>query len=223
MKVIFVGANNPQICKTIAAVEMQDNEFEVVGFIDNDPYKQATDFYGYPVLGGFEIVDRYLKPDIFFVNLITRNTQLRYETSKELVDAGAMFANCVHPGVNTFMVELGTGNSIEDSVLLQAGVQIGNNCAINTGTIIAHECKVGHSVFFAPGAALAGKIIVEDGALIGTNATILPRLRIGRWATVGAGAVVTRDVPDYAVVAGNPARVIKYNEAKYQTGNILSQ
>ena len=53
-------------------------------------------------------------------------------------------------------------------------------------------------------------MVVEENAKIGANATILPGIRIGKNALVGAGAVVTKDVPDNAVVAGNPARIIKW-------------
>ena len=61
-----------------------------------------------------------------------------------------------------------------------------------------------------PGAALAGWVHVKEGAYIYTNATVIPTRKIGRYAVVGAGAVVLQDVPDYAVVVGNPARIIKY-------------
>ena len=53
---------------------------------------------------------------------------------------------------------------------------------------------------------------IEAGASIGANATILPGVTIGEKAMVGAGAVVTKDVPAYAIVAGNPARIIRYEE-----------
>ena len=48
-----------------------------------------------------------------------------------------------------------------------------------------------------------------EGTHIGAGATIIPNLKIGKWATIGAGAVVIKDVPDYAVVVGNPGRIIK--------------
>jgi len=60
-----------------------------------------------------------------------------------------------------------------------------------------------------------GYVIVADDAFIGVNAVVLPNVRIGRHAVVGAGAVVTRDVPDYCVAAGNPARVLRrYDRAR---------
>ena len=61
----------------------------------------------------------------------------------------------------------------------------------------------------APGGVLAGLVDVGEGAMIGVHATVLPRLKIGAWATVGGGAVVVRDVPEGAVVAGNPARELR--------------
>ncbi len=68
---------------------------------------------------------------------------------------------------------------------------------------------VGDGAHIAPGARLAGEVVVETCAFVGTGAIILPRLRIGQGAVIGAGAVVTRDVPDNAVVVGNPARNIR--------------
>ena len=82
---------------------------------------------------------------------------------------------------------------------------------INTGAQVDHDCAIANFVHIAPGATLCGNVAVGEGALIGAGAVILPGKRIGDWAIVGAGAVVTRDVPNFAVVAGNPAKVIKQN------------
>jgi sugar O-acyltransferase (sialic acid O-acetyltransferase NeuD family) len=90
--------------------------------------------------------------------------------------------------------------------VIGAFVSIGDCSIINSGANVDHDCTIGRSCHLAPRAALAGEIRVEDNVFIGTNATILPRLRIGSGATVGAGAVVTKDVSIGAVVAGNPAR-----------------
>jgi sugar O-acyltransferase (sialic acid O-acetyltransferase NeuD family) len=84
-------------------------------------------------------------------------------------------------------------------------VSIGDYSIINTSANVDHDCIIGRNCHLAPRAALAGEITVEDNVFIGTNATILPRLRICAGSIVGAGAVVTKDVAPGAVVAGNPA------------------
>jgi acetyltransferase-like isoleucine patch superfamily enzyme len=71
----------------------------------------------------------------------------------------------------------------------------------------------------APGAVLAGEVVVGDYASVGTNATVMPRIKIGSDAVIGAGAVVTRDVPDRAVVVGNPARILRIREVRSEEGS----
>lgn len=90
-----------------------------------------------------------------------------------------------------------------------ANATLGRSVIVNTASSIDHDCVVEDGAHIAPGARLAGEVVVGEGAFVGTGAIILPRLRIGQGAIIGAGAVVTRDVPDNAVVVGNPARIIR--------------
>ena len=61
---------------------------------------------------------------------------------------------------------------------------------------------------------------IEDGVFIGTGVTITPRVKIGKWSVIGAGSVILKDVPPYTVVVGNPQRIIKSLEKKYENGQI---
>lgn len=205
MKVILIGANNPEVIRLIR--DQDEDLFDVAGFIDNNK-SIGGKFYRYPVFGGTNQLYRFVF-DYQFVNLITGSTASRYRVTKEIIDAGGSFANFIHPSTDTDvynMIRFGIGIYIQDHVIIQAGVDIQDHVAIHTGAIIAHECKIGPHSFIAHGACLSGKVEVGEGAFIGANATILPRLKIGKWSTVGAGAVVTHDVPDYMTVVGNPAR-----------------
>lgn len=212
MKIYLLGAANPEAVRMIGSIgrTLPGTEFL---FLDNDPLKENTVFFGIPVLGSVSLVPTLNGPQARFVNLITRDTQTRYETTRQLIKAGATLTNFIHPGIDLSMTRLGVGNYLQEGVILQADVAIGDNSSISFGSLIGHEGRIGNSVFFGPGVSVAGCVEIGDGAFIGTNATVLPRLKIGQWATVGAGAVVTRDVPDYAVVVGNPARIIKYRPA----------
>lgn len=108
--------------------------------------------------------------------------------------------------------------------LIENDVIIGNNVTIKSGVFLWDGITIEDNVFIGPNATFTNdkvprskiypnefaRTTVKAGASIGANATILPGLTIGIKAMVGAGAVVTTSVPDYAVVVGNPAKVIKY-------------
>ena len=221
MRLVFLGAANPETARMIDALQATVPNFEVAGFLDNDPAKKGSSFLGYPVLGGFESLPEIDLDEHVFVNLITGSTRIRYETSLQMARQGCRFANFIHPSVNLSRVELGVGNYIQENVITQAGVTIGDNSSVHIASLISHEVTLGNSVFVAHGVSLAGCVTVGDGTFIGTHATVLPRLKIGKWATVGAGAVVTKDVPDHAVVVGNPARILKTNEVIHEDGAIF--
>lgn len=137
----------------------------------------------------------------------------------------------IHRFVNLYGCEIGDETRIGTFVEIQKGASVGARCKISSHTFICEgvriedEVFVGHGVMFindrhpratradgAPQTEEDWKLettVVRRGASIGSNATILCGVEIGERAVVGAGAVVTRDVPPRAVVAGNPAGVLK--------------
>jgi acetyltransferase EpsM len=79
-----------------------------------------------------------------------------------------------------------------------------------------HDCVFGDFCTIGPSSTVCGGCILEDGVYVGAGAVVLPKIRIGRNSVVGAGAVVTRDVPSHTAVAGNPAKVISQPVAGYR-------
>lgn len=108
-------------------------------------------------------------------------------------------------------VEIGTKNFISFGAWIDVArgtVRIGNNCEITKGCKILSHSAVTKRLYPDVQSG-AGETVIEDNVFIGMNAIILSNIKIGRNSIVGAGAVVTKNVPSYSVVAGNPARVIK--------------
>ena len=111
---------------------------------------------------------------------------------------------------------------IGKDVYVDTEVVLGDGCKVQNGANLYRGLTVGDKVFIGPAAQFTNdrfpraelwddsrlvRTVVKDGASIGSNATIVCGITIGSYATVGAGAVVTRDVPDHGLVLGNPARL----------------
>lgn len=109
-------------------------------------------------------------------------------------------------------VEIHHGAYVNAGVVIAAKVRIGCFANVNRAVSIGHHTSIGDFAHIGPGVTLAGEIVVGAGAFIGSGAVVLPRLQIGIGAIIGAGAVVTKSVPSFSVVAGNPAREIKTAE-----------
>lgn len=135
--------------------------------------------------------------------------------------------------INLYGCTVGDNTKIGAFVEIQKNATVGRNCKISSHTFICEgvtiedEVFVGHGVVFTndtyPRATADGALqteadwaveptLVRRGASIGSGASILPNITIGEYAIVGAGSVVTADVPARAVVAGNPAAVLRYLE-----------
>jgi len=141
--------------------------------------------------------------------------------------------------INLYGCEIGDETKIGAFVEIQKNARVGKRCKISShsficeGVVIEDNVFIGHGVMFIndsyPRATAAnGELqteadwkveptLIGKGASIGSNATILSNVKVGEGAIVGAGSVVTKDVPPYAVVAGNPARVLRFMEQAKET------
>lgn len=150
-----------------------------------------------------------------------------------LVEAGAQLGAGTkvwhHAHVRT-RARIGARCIVGKGAFVDVDVTIGDDCKLQNYACVYHGVSLGRGVFVGPHAVFTndvrpraispafaalrdgewevGTTVVHDGAAIGANSTVLPNVTIGRWAMVGAGAVVTRDVAPFALVAGSPARQI---------------
>ncbi|MBZ0276454.1 MAG: N-acetyltransferase [Anaerolineae bacterium] len=133
---------------------------------------------------------------------------------------------------------IGENCVIGRGVFVDAGVQIGNAVKIQNYVSVFHGVTIEDGVFVGPHVCFTNDLfpravnpdmslkaaddwvltetLIKAGAAIGANSTIVCGITVGRWAMIGSGSVVTKDVPDYALVVGNPGRIIGYVTASGQ-------
>jgi UDP-2-acetamido-3-amino-2,3-dideoxy-glucuronate N-acetyltransferase len=129
----------------------------------------------------------------------------------------------IHDQVNLYKCKIGKNCKIDAFVYVEEDVVIGDNCKVRPFVFIPTGVIIEDNVFIGPGVSFTNdkyprakgdwkmlKTLVEKGASIGANSVVLPGVTIGKEALIGAGSVVTKDVPHKAIVSGNPARVTDY-------------
>lgn len=137
-------------------------------------------------------------------------------------DADIAESATIYDHVNLYGCEIGAGTKVDAFVYIEENVVIGENCTIRPFVFIPTGVRIEDGVFVGPSVTFTNdrypsvsgdwtleETCIEEGVGIGAGATILPGVTIGQDAIVGAGAVVTDDVPPNTTVAGNPARVVE--------------
>ncbi|MET3730516.1 acetyltransferase [Moheibacter stercoris] len=176
--------------------------FETIIFLDDDA--SLDKIWDYPVL-------HEIPKSIPHLCLTLGNNYTRKKLAQKF--SHETFGTLISPSSNiSKRIKIGAGTVVMSGVSINADVQIGRHCILNTNASVDHDCELEDFVHVSPNASLAGNVSVGEGAHIGIGASIIQGVTIGKWAMIGAGAVILSDVPDFAVVVGNPGKIIKYQK-----------
>ena len=174
----------------------------IQGLFDKNPAVKSLK--GYAVNGDYTFSHKE-EPLVISIGL----NAIRHRIAEEL--KGRTFGKAIHPSAMISSdVTIGEGTVVFHGAIIQSSAKIGQHVIVNTSASIDHDCIVGDFAHIAPQVALCGLVSVGEGTLVGAGAVVVPGIKIGKWCVIGAGSVVFRDVPDYGLVVGNPARLIKY-------------
>ncbi|MES1172541.1 MAG: acetyltransferase [Bacteroidota bacterium] len=179
---------------------------EILGFLD-DGVPVGHPILAWHVLGTLTWLEG--RKDVAVAHGVGSNLA-RERVNRALVSRGVPRTQVVHPSaVVSRHARLGDGAVVLALAVLNAGADVGAGAVINTGAIVEHDVHVGDFAHVASNASLAGGARIEELSLLGGGATVLPGKTIGPRSVVGAGAVVTRDIPSDSVATGVPARVVR--------------
>lgn len=198
-QILLVGAYHEviEVC--------EDAGFEIVGIIDN---KETGEYYGVSIIGtdadAAQLKEQYPNLPVVIAPFMPKVRKKLYEMYASL---GYSFATVVSPKATVSrFATIGEGTVVLPFVNVAANTRIGRFVKLNTMCNIMHDNVIGDFVTVSPNALTLGYVTIENEAFLGGNCTVLPYKKVGAGATIGAAAVVTKDVVAGQVVKGNPAK-----------------
>ena len=210
-QVLLIGAGGH--AKVVIELLKKLADIRIVGLIDKDLNKTGKTLLDVPIIGTDDQLAAGFAADTYAlitVGSIGDNT-LRKKLYCDLKHLSFRLINAIHPtAIISGYTRFGEGNTLMAGALIGPDTVLGSNIIVNTGSIIEHDCFIDDHAHIAPGARLSGEVRVGAGSHIGVGATIIQSVTIGKNCLIGAGAVIIRDIPDNAVVVGNPGQVIKF-------------
>ena len=203
MKIIVIGSSGH--AKVIIDAINKGGHYEVIGLIDDyRPIGECT--LGIPIIGRVSDIASLNDINCNYVIAIGDNKDRNMVYSK-LLELRLNYINVIHPSaVIGSEVDIGVGNFIAAGAIINSGTIIGNHCIVNTGAQLDHDNMIKDFVSIAPKAALAGNVTVGRGSYIGIGSSVIEKIDIGNQTIIGAGSVVTRNIPRFKVAYGSPCK-----------------
>ncbi|MDD4731864.1 MAG: acetyltransferase [Desulfovibrio sp.] len=204
MKVVIIGAggHGQVVADILFHMWTKGRDLELMGFLDDMPERIGTSVLGLKVLGPVEQLD-----DIGHEAIIVAmdDNRARLEMARRLHDEPMI--NAIHPSaVLAPDVSIKPGGVVCAGAVVNPGTTVERGAIVNTGATVDHNSTLCEYSHVGPGVNLGDGVHVGTGALVGLGASVIPQVRLGDWSVVGAGAVVTRDVPEKETWVGVPAR-----------------
>lgn len=207
--VFGAGGFGLEVAMLIEQINAIAPQWEIIGFFDDADAVESV-VNGYPVLGTAKTLNAWPKP--ISIALGIGNPTIRRAIAQTIHNSMVDYPILAHPSVimaSSGFVTIGDGSIICAGTILTTNIEIGEQVVLNLSCTVGHETRIGAYSAFMPACNISGEVSIGKANFWGTGAKIINRIRVGDDVTVGAGAVVTRDLPSKVTAVGIPAKIIK--------------
>lgn len=201
------AAGNPEAVRLALAVNRAGHHWDRIVLLDDDPAKHGQEILGVPVAGPFAALADHRDGDQA-VNVVARSCKGRAGAQNKIESFGIPLVSLVHPSVDLGGSTLGRAVTIYAGCTISAHATVGDHAIVFTQAVLGHGASLGAGSVLAPGAVINARVLVGDLAYVGSNASVLPDLKIGTGATIGACSSVLFDVPADSTALGVPAEIM---------------
>lgn len=205
---LIIGAKG--FAKEVLEVCHQNNELQNLVFYDDVNSDMGDLLYNqFPVFKNIDQAKDYFENTDNRFTIGIGNPQLRKMLYEKFSAIGGKLTSTLSPraAVGSYGVRIGDGVNILDGAKISNDVNIGIGSMIYYDSILTHDCSIGNFVEVSPNVKVLGRATVDDFTSLGSGSIILPDIKIGKNVIIGAGSVVTKDIPDNCTAVGIPAKI----------------
>ncbi len=211
--IVIVGAGGfgREVYQLIADINAVQRHWNVLGFIDDGVVK-GTSINNLSVLGTVEDLNQWSSP--VSVVLAIGHAHIKRSIANRLNNPNIHWATLIHPTAvlgDRQWLTIGEGSIICAGCILTVQITIGRHVILNLACTVGHDAVIDNFCSLMPSVNVSGEVTIEEGVFVGTGTKIINQKRIGHDSIIGAGAVVTTNIPEHCTAVGAPAKPIKFH------------
>lgn len=210
---VIIGAGDfgREIANVVERINCIENEWNLMGFIDDNAELQEKMIDGYKVIGDSDWLNTIQNEIYAICSLGVAGT--RKKVVSKFTNSNIKWATLIDPDARLYKDSaVGEGSIICGGSILAINTKVQNHVIVNLNCTLGHDDIISDFCVVNPGVNVSGKVLVNECVDLGTGVKVIQGLTVGKNTTIGAGAVVIKDLPENCTAVGAPAKPMKFKE-----------